>query len=187
MLLICSGVSADGGYSWGRCIEDAQWDDRYLPAVAVGPDGVLYVGSGVQFDGGRGFVNIFQDMWKSTISFHDLPAISKACGITIPSCGTGLRCWPGKDTVKATDGSYVSCAACPYEGLGGGGGAASGAVIGVMVVFIVLSVLLMGVVGYLWTRMQKGGGKEAPLFMKGTGDSDSDGLYHQHGGEKSIA
>ena len=67
--------------------------------------------------GGRTFTGTTfgqpNDVWQSTISFHDLDAVSRVCGVAIPACGVGLRCWPGADTVVATDNSYVSCNACP--------------------------------------------------------------------------
>ena len=187
-------VSMDGGYSWGRCVQDAEWDDRYLEMVAVGPDGYLYVGGGVQYDTTRVPVfTSYTDLWKSSISFLDLPAVAKACGVTIPSCGTGLRCWPGADTVKATDGSYVSCAACPYEGLGWGGSMVSKVVVGVMVTFIVISVLAVAAIVWLVMKMRKGGvlgGGDAGAALwskmggetKGDTNGLADGLYHQHEG-----
>ena len=173
-------VTADGGYSWGRCIQDAEWDDRYLQMMAVGSDGALYVGGGVQFDVGR--FAVFQDMWRSTISFHDLPAVAKACGITIPDCGTGLRCWPGADTVKATDGSYVSCTACPHASASSSG--ASTAVVAVMVVFIALSAVLAAGCVYLWNKVKSAAGQEPLWGAKSTSDStvDTTALYHQQEG-----
>ena len=113
-------VSANGGYSWGRCVQDAEWDDRYAPMVAIDGQGYLIVGSGVQIvmdEPPFGRQVAFNDVWRSTISFNDHAAVAKACGVEIPACGVGLRCWPGNDTVAATDGSFVSCPSCPHASL----------------------------------------------------------------------
>ena len=92
-------------------MQDAEWDDRYLQMTYLDNSGQLYIAGGALYDVGR--FTMYQDVWRSTISFHDLPAVERACGITIPACGTGLRCWPGPGTMKSTDGTYVSCEACP--------------------------------------------------------------------------
>ena len=102
------------GLKGGRCVQDAEWEDRYLQMTTVDEQGYLYILGGVHFE--RRIIP-YHDVWRSTISFHDLPAVARLCGITIPSCGPGLRCWPGPGTVQATDGSFVSCAACPHPSL----------------------------------------------------------------------
>ena len=84
-------VSLTGGTSWSLCTNMAQFPPRQDLAATVDSAGYLYVSSGIQ---GQTEVDL-ADMWKSSISFLDLNAISQACGGIAPSpCGIGLRCWP---------------------------------------------------------------------------------------------
>jgi hypothetical protein len=86
------------------------------------------------------------DVWKSSVSFHDLQAVSSACKVEIPACGVGLKCWPGASTVRATDGSFVSCAACVHPSLASSQSASGSVGIGVVIalaVFVLVAVLLL--------------------------------------------
>ena len=150
-------VSANGGYSWGRCVQDAEWDDRYLPMVAIDSQGYLIVGSGVQFNAGQ--FKVFNDVWRSTMSFDDVATVAEACGVEIPACGVGLRCWPGAETVVATDGSFVSCAACPHPSLRQPVASTSSTSVTtiVMVAFILVSVALLAALVWLWRKAQAAG------------------------------
>jgi len=97
---------------------------------------------------------VLNDVWRSATSFHDLPAIARACGLTVPSCGTGLKCWPGADTVVATDGSFVSCSACP-EYSPSSSTTSTTALIAALAVFVILFVLAAVAAGYMWNKMQQ--------------------------------
>ena len=48
------------------------------------------------------------DVWRSTFSFNDLTALSKACGVAIPACGPGLSCLPGLNT-RVDSAGRVTC------------------------------------------------------------------------------
>ena len=78
------------------------------------------------------------------MSFHDLDAVSKACNVVIPTCGTGLRCWPDGGTVVAADGAFVSCAACPHPSLSSATSTTALAVsLGVFVVLAMAAVAML--------------------------------------------
>ena len=106
-------VSLNGGYTWGQCVEDAEWSDRYLQFTALDETGFFYVMGGRTAESGR--LTQLNDVWRSAISFVDIDAVARTCGVMPPSCGVGLRCFPTGDTVVAADGSFVSCAACPHQ------------------------------------------------------------------------
>ena len=67
-------LSMNGGYSWGRCILDAEWEDRFQQATVLTSDGYLLVMSGASGSVDSSYVT--NDVWRSTTSFHDLPAIA---------------------------------------------------------------------------------------------------------------
>ena len=53
------------------------------------------------------------DVWRSNIAFTNLPAVQRACGITIPTCGVGLSCLPSSPGFRRLPGNLgVSCDAC---------------------------------------------------------------------------
>jgi hypothetical protein len=58
-------------------------------------DGYLYVIGGDERNNNTGPRVMKNDVWRSTMSFHDLPALSRACNTVIPACGVGLTCVPG--------------------------------------------------------------------------------------------
>ena len=156
-------LSMNGGYTWGRCVLDAEWDDRFQQAVAIDSDGYLLVLSGATGDVDSSYV--LNDVWRSTTSFHDLSAIARVCGLTVPSCGTGLKCWPGADTVVATDGSFVSCSACPEYSVSSSTTNVT-ALVAALAVFVILFVVATAAAGYLWNKMQQAN-KEARRRMVG--------------------
>ena len=112
-------VSADGGYTWGQCAEDAAYSDRRLPATLVDDAGVLFVMGGYDERG-----MYYADVWKTAVSFLNLKTVSGLCGVTIPSCGPGLHCLPGMDGFTRT-GGQVWCDAMAECGGGGERGASS--------------------------------------------------------------
>ena len=104
-------VSADGGYSWGRCLQDAAFQDRRYQMTVLDEADYLYVIGGDQ--SGRN-VN---DVWRSSLSFNDLNAVSAACGVKMPPCGPGLNCWPTSPGFKErlASGGGAICNACTSQ------------------------------------------------------------------------
>jgi hypothetical protein len=143
-------------------------------------DGYLYIVSGGT---GVDVQTVLQDVWRSTTSFNDLASVGRLCGISVPSCGVGLKCWPGQGTVLASDGSFVSCDACPMGGLNGGGSSSSSSNNGLviaLVVFVLLFVAAALVAGFLYRKMKQMGGGGPPTFSSDHfGAIDSSGLM-QH-------
>ena len=86
-------ASGDGGYTWSLCALDAEWDDRRYQGSAIDAEGYLYVVAGLG-PGDNTQQNRRNDVWRSTISFHNLPAVEAACSLTRPACGYGLTCLP---------------------------------------------------------------------------------------------
>ena len=97
-------VSADGGYNWGQCVEDAPFGDRRMPATVLDDVGRLLV------MGGYDTSQSYNDVWRSSMSFDSYSAVAAACGVTIPACGPGLTCLPSDPTFRRI-GSSVYCAA----------------------------------------------------------------------------
>jgi len=177
-------VSANGGYSWGACVIDADWEDRRYLHTVLDDEGYLWVMGG-QIEG-LGYQN---DIWKSVISYHDNDDVSQHCGVSIPSCGVGLKCWPGKsETLVSTDGRSVYCSECPYSF---GSGSAT-VVTGFLVFFVILFILAAGTLGYALKKLRDAGtaspiplpgfaqswwNKSAAASVDGSTDSGSNDLY----------
>ena len=135
--------------------------------------------SGAEGDSESSYV--VNDVYRSTTSFHDLPAIARVCGLTVPACGTGLKCWPGAGTVVATDGSFVSCAACPDPSLGGSSSSSSSsmAMTIALVAFVILFVLAAAGAFYLYRQVQASkaaGGPAGGYGGSAFGSTDNSGL-----------
>ena len=161
-------VSLNGGYSWGQCVEDADFEDRYLQFTVLDEAGYLYVVAGRSTEGGE--VYQYNDVWRSSLSFHDIDAVSKACNVPVPSCGVGLRCYPDAGTVVAADGSYVACDACPHSS-----GSASSTVSPVVIalaVFVVLFVLTAAALVIVLRRRSASGGGAPTWWQKSAASSD---------------
>ena len=101
-------VSADGGYTWSRCVEDAEWSDRTDLLTMLDERETLIVGGGVG-------PSVHNDVWRSSISFGSLASVVSACAMNRPTCtsalGLGMACWPGGSTFVSTDGRSVTCPA----------------------------------------------------------------------------
>ena len=91
------------------CTFDAEWDDRRYEASALDADGFLYVVGGLG-PGENLPANRRNDVWRSTISFHDLAAVEAACTLTRPACGYGITCLPTDPTLERLSRG-VTCAA----------------------------------------------------------------------------
>jgi len=103
-------ASLDGGYSWGLCQEDAEFEDRRFQYSAVDSKGHLWVMGGRTEEFGRAAA----DVWKSVHSFNDVDEVARQCNLLVPSCGAGLKCLPGTDDPTFQSGMWgVTCAACP--------------------------------------------------------------------------
>ena len=137
--------------------------------------GFLYVVAGRSTEGGG--VTQFNDVWRSSLSFHDIDAISKACNVAIPSCGVGLRCYPDAGTVVAADGSYVSCDACPHSSTSASSGVSPIAI--ALAVFVVLFVITAGALTFVLRRQVGAAGGAAPSWWQksaGSAGSANDAL-----------
>jgi len=145
-------ASANGGYSWGICVQESEWDDRRYQMTLLDGDGYLWVMGG-EAPGGS---YRYQDLWKSTWSFADHATTSQRCKISIPSCGTGLRCLPNQgNTLVASDGSGVYCDACPYTF--SSSKAATTTITAFLAVFVVLFVLASGGLVYTYYKLRSAG------------------------------
>jgi len=151
-------VSANGGYSWGSCVIDAEWEDRRYLHTVLDDEGFLWVMGG-EIDG-QGYQN---DIWKSSISYHDNNAVSQQCGVAIPACGTGLKCWPGEaETLVSTDGRNVYCSACPYSF----GSKNATLITGFLVFFVILFVAAAGTLAYTLKKLRESGAA-SPIPLPG--------------------
>jgi len=153
-------LSLDGGFTWGECTQDAAWDDRYLAASTIDANGYLVVAGGRVFEDGA-IQRVFNDVWRSTTSFHDINAIAARCNVPVPSCGVGLKCLPGSDTFMSLDGSYVSCAACPAPNMAAEAAASSYMLYGGYVLFVVTLLVLLYT---MFSVRSAGGASPLPLF-----------------------
>ena len=100
-------VSADGGYTWGSCLQDASYSDRRYQMTMMDELDYLYVMGGEQNNGRE-----LNDVWRSSIAFSDLISVQNACKIKIPACGAGLNCWPGSPGFKIYPQRGATCDAC---------------------------------------------------------------------------
>ena len=102
---------------WGLCVAEAQFTDRRWHATAMDNSGFLYLIGGEEYEHGQ-YVKQ-NDVWKSSFAFATANKVklTKACGITYPSCSAGLSCWPGTQKVDAK--GQVTCTLYnTYKGLG---------------------------------------------------------------------
>jgi hypothetical protein len=102
-------VSPDGGYTWALCVEDSEWSDRTGLLTMLDERENLVVGCG------QGVGGLYNDIWRSSISFSNLATVASACGMKRPPCasslGLGMACWPGASTYVSTDGRSMTCPA----------------------------------------------------------------------------
>ena len=147
-------------------MEDAEFEDRYLQFTMLDEQGYLYVVAGRATENAG--IRNFNDVWKSSISFHDINDVSKACNVPIPSCGVGLRCYPNAGTVVAADGSYVSCDACPHSTSSASSSGVPPVVVA-LVVFVLLFVATAGALLYVLRRRGAAGGIGAPTWWQKSG------------------
>ena len=101
-------VSADGGYTWGECARDAVFSDRREASTVFDATETLYVLAGRQATSSS---RLYNDVFRSNISFSNLRQVQAACSVEIPACGAGLTCWPGLSDTKFTTQGGVTCPA----------------------------------------------------------------------------
>ena len=139
-----------GGYSWGLCVKDAEWDDRRYQMTLLDGDGVLWV------MGGNNNGNRYNDVWKSVWSFNNLADTASRCHVSIPACGSGLQCLPSSgNTLVSTNSSAVYCDSCPFST--STSSAASGTVMAVIVVLVIVSVLSLLALCYTCNKLRSAG------------------------------
>ena len=95
-------TSFDGGYTWGRCIFNATYGSRNLPAMAIDNEGRLYMMGG--YDSSRRVLN---DVWISDVSLSNVSQLALMCNKSIPSTGVGLTSLPGETSPSA--GGSAGC------------------------------------------------------------------------------
>ena len=104
-------TSLDGGWTWGKCVEDATFPDRRWQMTMLDNEGYFYIMGG-EF-GVNQTINQqrfpFNDVWRSSFSFNDPASLARLCGLPVPVCGPGLRCLPGTNT--RIENGRVVCAA----------------------------------------------------------------------------
>ena len=145
-------VSANGGYTWGLCVQNAEWEDRRYQMTLLDGEGYMWVMGGLSGEGG----GILDDMWKSLWTFNDVAKTAAQCRISVPSCGAGLKCLPNTgNTLVASDGSGVYCDSCPYTF--SGQTAAQTVVVAFLVVFIILFIITVLALIYTYHKLRSAG------------------------------
>jgi len=57
---------------------------------------------------------LLNDVYRSSFSFSDISAVTKACNLRVPLCGVGLGCLPSSAGFRRLPGNLgVTCTACP--------------------------------------------------------------------------
>jgi hypothetical protein len=102
-------ASLNGGYQWGLCSPAAGWMYRWMSAATIDANNYIILAGGAN-NPGNGVNGYANDVFRSTLPFT-VANIQTHCNLTAPSCGVGLKCWPGAGTIVV--GNTVSCAACP--------------------------------------------------------------------------
>jgi hypothetical protein len=81
-------ASIDGGYTWGRCMENTSYGPREAGTLAFDHQGYLY------FMGGIHFGITKRDVWKTQQPFDDLSIMSDICYLSTINRSIGLDSWP---------------------------------------------------------------------------------------------
>jgi len=101
-------ASLDGGVTFGFC-GNAEWPVRQDHRVAIDTQDYLYVTGGTSINQTGPTVTL-NDVWRSVTSWTSPTTVAAACGLTVPSCGVGLRCWPNATTL----GTATTAAGATY-------------------------------------------------------------------------
>ena len=86
-------ASFDGGYSWNLCLQNASYQARISPSLAIDAGGFLYVIGGLVMP--RRSRIFYNDVWRSRLSVYHWSELATACQTIVPVGGVGLRSWPG--------------------------------------------------------------------------------------------
>ena len=111
-------ASVDGGFTWGQCSsaifpaypsstpasQYVRGTGREDPLVAIDPaTGLVYLGSGIQFNPTATGVAYPSDLFVSNVSFASPAAVAAACGgLPIPPNGFGLQVAPPFSLIPLT-------------------------------------------------------------------------------------
>ena len=109
-------ASLDGGVTFGSC-GLAEFPVRQDHRFAIDTTDYLYVSGGTS-NNMTGPTATLNDVWRSAVSWTSPTVVAAACGLTVPACGVGLRCWPNATTIAtSTIGgvSYPVATAAPYS------------------------------------------------------------------------
>ena len=116
-------ASLDGGATFGSC-GTAEFPVRQDHRFAISNDGYLYVSGGTSINS-TGPTTTLGDLWVSTMSYNSVSAVASQCGLVVPQCGVGLRCWPNATVsymnVSSSGISYpsptIAAYNCPCNGV----------------------------------------------------------------------
>ena len=97
-------TSLDGGYTWGRCTSQAEYQARIKISMISDSDGYLYIMGGYGHDS----VTFYNDIWRSDVSIYDWELWAEACNTTVPAAGVGLSQWPGVTESSSSSSSSSS-------------------------------------------------------------------------------
>ena len=160
-MLVCAladvWASLDGGYSWGQCVENAEFTDRQFPYTVIDGEGYLWMMGGREEQNGGRQVN---DVWKSMFSYNDVNEVAARCNLFVPSCGVGLKCLPNEGDATFMQGGWgVSCTACPYtaSAVSTSAAAANNTMTILFVVFMLLFLLVTAMLIYTYYKMRQSG------------------------------
>ena len=109
-------ASLDGGVTFGFC-GNAEWVVRQDHRFIIDTQDYLYVTGGTS-NNQTGPTVTLNDVWQSAISWTSPATVASACGLTVPACGVGLRCWPNATTVTtgtASGAMYPIATPAPYN------------------------------------------------------------------------
>ena len=109
-------ASLDGGATFGFC-GNAEWPVRQDHRFAIDNQDYLYVSGGTSNNQTGPTVSL-GDVWRSTASWTSASVVAAQCGLTVPACGVGLRCWPNATNIvfNSTGGAtYPAPVIAPYN------------------------------------------------------------------------
>ena len=92
--------------------------------------------------GGIGKDNdVFNDVWKSTFSFHDVASVARSCNLQVPAAGVGLTCFPNGNGGCTADSPGSPPGVTPSASSGLSGAMIAGIVFGVVIVVALVALV----------------------------------------------
>jgi len=138
-------------------------------------EGFLIILGGTNETGGAGDQIGLNDVYRSSISFSDANAVARECGLKIPICGTGLKCWPGPGTYIGDD-NMVHCGTCSQ--ISSSSNNQSGSVAALAVFMVIFLLIAIGSSYYAYTlRNASASSNVRTTNILGLGSDDSNSLY----------